>query len=214
MTALKIAWGLFLIVTAASATTYFLVPADTLVPVHWGIDGQPDRYGSTAEGLLLMPAILFLILLLFSALKWLEPRQENLQKSATARGWIALSVTLLLAILSAGSILTALGQPVPMVKLVVAAVTLSFIIIGNFLPKTRSNFYIGVRTPWTLSSDENWQKTHRLAGRLMMLAGLLGFVASLLLPVDQLWLIILLLVTAGLVPVIYSWWIWLRARPR
>ena len=96
-----------------------------------------------------------------------------------------------------------------MLMIVGLAVGTLFIIVGNYLGKTRSNFFIGIRTPWTLSSDSVWQKTHRLAGKLFMLSGLIIVVSSWFIANSNLGtLVIFTVLPAALIPCIYSWWLW------
>jgi uncharacterized membrane protein len=85
-----------------------------------------------------------------------------------------------------------------------------FVVLGNYMPKVRSNWFVGVRTPWTLSNDEVWYRTHRLTGKVMVIAGL-GLLLSALLPAGwQVAVAIALLVASGLVPVVYSYWLFRR----
>ncbi|MEJ2036936.1 MAG: SdpI family protein [Maritimibacter sp.] len=85
--------------------------------------------------------------------------------------------------------------------------------IGNAMPKSRPGFFVGIRTPWTLSDTDNWVATHRLAGRLMMLTGLAIFLAGVLSLRPEALIIVgsvCVLITVAL-PVAYSWWMWRTA---
>jgi len=98
------------------------------------------------------------------------------------------------------------------VRFIIAASAVLIIVKGNYLPKTRSNWFLGIRTPWTLSSEVTWEKTHRLAGRLLMLAGFICLVGAF--TVDGGWLIVLMLSTLMppvLISVIYSYFVWRNA---
>lgn len=209
MTALKFGWILCVLSAIVSAIVLSQSPEGIEIPLHWGIDGTPDRYGPAWEGLFMPPGVMALVLTIFSVLKWIEPRQENLEKSSTARGGIALAVVLMMLILQAGTIAFVFGNEVPMVRLALFAVGLTLMVVGNFLGKTRSNFFIGIRTPWTLSSDEVWRKTHRLGGKVFMLAGALVGVGAWVLSESNLThLIIVVIVPAIFIPATYSWWLW------
>ena len=209
MTALRLGWIICLLSAIVSFVVLQQVPEGVEVPLHWGIDGTPDRYGPAWEGLFMPPGVMALVLGIFSVLKWIEPRQENLQKSLVARGGIALAVVLMMLVLQAGTIAIALGNEVPMVRLVLFAVGLMLMVMGNFLGKTRSNFFIGIRTPWTLSSDDVWRKTHRLGGKLFMAAGAIMTAGSWVIAETSLeYLIVGGVVPAALIPVVYSWWLW------
>lgn len=209
MTAFKFAWIVCALSVIVSFVVLLQVPEGVEVPLHWGIDGTPDRYGPAWEGLFMPPGVMAFVLGIFSILKWIEPRQENLQKSMRARGGIALAVVLMMLVLQAGTIAVALGNAVPMVRLVLFAVGLMLMVMGNFLGKTRSNFFIGIRTPWTLSSDEVWRRTHRLGGKLFMVAGAVMTAGAWVLAEANLgYLIVAGVVPATVIPVVYSWWLW------
>jgi uncharacterized membrane protein len=101
-------------------------------------------------------------------------------------------VTTLMTLVTAGvafGMVKGASQPFntsDMVRWIIAGVAVLFVVMGNYMPKTRASFMFGVRTPWTLSSDMAWERTHRLAGRLFMVAGVLGFAGAFLL--NGIWL--------------------------
>ncbi|WP_371189222.1 SdpI family protein [Thalassotalea maritima] len=209
MNAMRSAWLVLLVTLIACLSGLWLLPNDMLIPQHWNIHGQVDRYTPLWIALTYPPAIMCAILLLLTFLSHLEPRKENLQQSEKAKGWIGLATCLLLALIASANIALGMGYDVPMVRLLMLAVFLLYMVIGNFLSKTRSNFFIGIRTPWTLSSDENWRKTHYLGGRLFMLAGIVGLCLSFVVAQQKLvHLMLWLILPAALIPVIYSWYLW------
>jgi uncharacterized membrane protein len=188
------------------------VPADLSLPIHWGLDGQPDRYSDKWTALSLPAFATAAVSLLFYFLPSLEPRKQGLERSQGLylRGWASLLIMgafLQLAVLS-----PALGWELPADRLVVGGMGLMLVMIGNQLGKSRSMYLVGIRTPWTLASEEVWIKTHRLGGKLMVSAGLLMAVAALL-PIPSR---LLMALTAGaiavsaIVPVVYSFLLWRR----
>lgn len=209
MTAMRCAWGVFLLTLLACLAGLWWLPTDMQIPHHWNIHGEPDRFGSLKFALIYPPVVMAGILLLLTFLKHFEPRKENLEESKKAKGWIGLAVSLMLALIAGANLGLGMGYEVPMLRLIMVAIFVLFVVVGNFLSKTRSNFFIGIRTPWTLSSDENWRKTHHLGGRLFMLAGILGLLISFALPHHMLvWLMLGLILPAALFPIIYSWYLW------
>ena len=187
------------------------IPPGQQVPTHWDINGQIDGYEQKEVALLLMPGISVVLTILLAGLTRIDPRRSNLAKSAKLYvvSWVGGLLILLAAHFMV--VATALGLAIPVVKIIQPAVGLLFVVIGNYLGKTRSNFFAGVRTPWTLSSDYSWEKTHRLAGRLFIATGLLTIAASL--TVGSPWDIGILVVgalTAALVSVVMSYFYWRR----
>jgi uncharacterized membrane protein len=171
-TFLIVGGALIVAMLAVSAWAWPQIPSDAQVPVHWGFDGQPDGYGPKWLGLLGIPAVAVGIICLLALLPRLEPRRENLERSSTAYVAIAIAVVAFLAGLHVLAVMAALGSQINTTAVVVAGTGVIFIVIGNFLGKTRSNWFFGIRTPWTLSSERSWARTHRLGGWLFVGIGL------------------------------------------
>ena len=170
--------GMFL----ASAAAWIALPEGARIAVHWGLDGRPDRFASKSEALLALPLSALLLGALLAAVPRLDPRPANVARSHALyrRAWIG---SLLVHALLHGAILAAaLGIDAPVDRLAVGATALLVAAIGDVLGKSRSNFVAGIRTPWTLSSDLAWEKTHRWTGRLLVAVSLLAAAAALALP--------------------------------
>ena len=198
------------------------LPADN-IPVHWGIDGQPDRFGDRAEALAalwIIPAAAALTAIVLCIIPSIAPRRENLRKSRKAYVWTWTATMLLLVSVHAGIafmkwrwLSDSEGVDAnEFVRLVIAGTGILFITLGNVLPKTRQNFFLGVRTPWTLSSEYAWEKTHRLAGRLFMASGFICLIGAFV--VDGIWLVSMLMacvLPSALISVVYSYFAWRSA---
>ncbi|MHB1224656.1 MAG: SdpI family protein [Gemmatimonadaceae bacterium] len=163
---------------AASAAAFGRLPEH--VPVHWDAAGNVDRYGSRLEGTLLLPAVILLLAILIPVLPRIDPRRANYEKfRPTYHLVMNATLTLMLAIHLA-ALGTALGVAVPMGRLAPVGVGVLFLILGNTLPRARPNWMFGIRTPWTLSNDRVWERTHRVGGYLMFGAGLVVLLSALL----------------------------------
>jgi uncharacterized membrane protein len=167
---------------AASAAAWIALPGDPQLAVHWGIDGRPDRFASKGMALLLLPGTVIFTTLVFAVAPFLDPRRANLASSRPFYERVWIGSMLLLALTHALLIAAAFGLALPIVRVVTAATGLFIAAFGDVLAKSRSNFVAGIRTPWTLSSDTSWEKTHRWTGRLFVATGLGAALASLLLP--------------------------------
>jgi len=142
------------------------------IPVHWNIAGEVDRYGGKFEGLLLMPLVALCVYLLLLLLPRIDPKRANYGSFWTAYALIRFSVLFLLATVYACILLVAFGYQVDVGLLVPLGVGTLLCILGSLMGKIRPNWFVGVRTPWTLSSRASWNKTHRLAGPLFILLGI------------------------------------------
>jgi uncharacterized membrane protein len=190
------------------------VPGDLPLPTHWGLDGKPDAFSDKWTALSLPAFITGGLSLLFYFLPTLEPRKQGLERSQGLYLWGWASLLLMGGILQLAVVSLALRWGLHANHLVVGGVGLMLVMIGNQLGKSRSMYMVGIRTPWTLASEEVWIKTHRLGGKLMVLAGLLMVVAALL-PIPSGPLVAVtgtaIAVAAG-VPVVYSFLLWRRER--
>jgi uncharacterized membrane protein len=164
---------------ALSAWAWNAIPPTAQIPIHWGMNGEANGFAGRDQALLMAPLLTLGLALLFAVIPRIEPRRFNLASSAKfyRAAWVG-SVCLLAAVHTA-IVLNALHFAPNARQVVMPGAALLFIVIGNYLGKTRSNFFAGVRTPWTLSSDYSWEKTHRLTGRLFMLVGTAVLIVSL-----------------------------------
>lgn len=166
----------FVIVLPALLGAFFWNALPEQVPTHFGIDGKADGYSSKLFALVAFP-ILFVI---FQIIALASLEKESVKVAAPAKmrklyDWIVPAFSFIVQ----GSIYAnALGWVKSSPTLVTAFLGIIFIILGNYLPKTHRNHTIGIRTPWTLSDDKNWYKTHRMAGKLWVLGGLLILLES------------------------------------
>jgi uncharacterized membrane protein len=178
------------------------------IPVHFGLDGQPDRYGGKFEGLLSMPLTASGLYLLFFFLPRIDPRGERYSRFTGAYTVIRTAVIALLSSVQVVIILQAKGVAVDVSTIVTLSMGLLFVVLGNYMGKIRPNWFVGIRTPWTLSSEESWNKTHRLGGKLFVILGLLIAASSLL---QKPWVLLAgvgLLLVCTVILSIYSYLIW------
>jgi uncharacterized membrane protein len=151
-----------------------------------------------------------LLSLLFYVLPAIEPRREGLERSQGLYLWGWISLLLMGGALQLAVVAVALGWPVDAGRLIVGATGAMLVLIGNQLGKSRSMYLIGMRTPWTLASEEVWIRTHRLAGKLMVAGGLLVFAAALLgsAPERLTALLVAVIAVSTGVPIVYSYLLW------
>ncbi len=204
----------FLIATAALAAWGWLAtPEGAQVAVHWGLDGETNRYAPKPEAFLLAPGIGFLLTASFVIAPSIDPRGANMKRSAPVVliSWISglAIVTLVQGVitLNALGLLPAGDALVP--RAVGAATAIMILLLGNVLSKARPNWFVGVRTPWTLSSDKAWDVSHRWAARLFVLAGAAGLAAMALAALEVAFAVLLIGVTAAaLIPTVLSYFVW------
>ena len=171
------------------------------VAIHWGFDGNPDGYASKAVAIVILPSSLFVVNLLLPFLLKMDPKYENIsEKTVNLLLWILPVVSLMASGLTISS---ALGKEVNVNVFAPLVVGIMFTVIGNYLPKMSQSYTVGIKLPWTLNDEENWNKTHRLAGKLWVVCGLLLIVGSF--TNMTMGLMIVMLVVAVIVPTVYSY---------
>jgi uncharacterized membrane protein len=203
---------LWLAVVAFSLWARFQLP-DAPIATHFGLDGQPNGFSSRDEALVFFPIFMPVMALLLWVLPVISPKKASLKRSQLAYDMAQLAIMAFLALAHVIVIVKALGVQIDIVSILSLGTGFLFLIIGNFLPKTRFNYFMGVRTPWTLSDERVWDKTHRMAGPLFMLAGLVVILAACLLP--QAWQTNILLsaaLSASLISCVYSYIVSKRLR--
>lgn len=172
------------------------------VPIHWNIHGEVDGYGSRLWAFA-TPAMMAAMLLLFRALPYLSPRGYKIDAFRPTYDYLVFVLTVMFAYVHILLVLAFLDIFVHNSRALVAGLYLGFAALGRVLPQVRRNYYVGIRTPWTLSSERVWDETHRLGGWTFLIAGITGALVALI-PVLPLWLPIALLAPAALGPVLFS----------
>jgi uncharacterized membrane protein len=205
-----------LTVLALAGSLYVYQASDSLlpekVPVHWNAEGKANGFVQREDAsslllyLLLVPAIMGGMVLLTVVLPWLSPKHFEIDRFRGTYGYIMFLIVAFCAYIQVANVLGMMERPFDTVKLLIGGMMLFFALLGNVMGKVRRNFYVGVRTPWTLASDAVWEATHRLAAWLMVVGGVAGFIA-LLLGVPFYCCLIGVLVCV-LIPIPYSLWLY------
>lgn len=149
------------------------------MPLHWGSDGIADSYGSKLVGLFLFPIISIFIFLMFYFIPRIAVYKKNFSEFEKEYNIFKVTIILFLFILYLSTLSFSLGFKFNMNHIVLPLVAIMMYIIGMILPKIKMNYFIGIRTPWTLSNKKVWKKTHVLGGKMFKLFSLLFLMALL-----------------------------------
>ena len=175
-----------------------------VMATHFGINNEANGFSSKAIAVFGIPAFLLAVLWLGAFVTSHDPKRQNIsQKMFSLVLWIAPVISLAAA---ATMYPINLGYELDITFFSGLLLGLMFIIIGNYLPKARQNYTIGIKIPWTLANEENWNRTHRLAGYLWMVCGILMVLISVMRLGQAQWLVGIILIMV-LVPCIYSYWL-------
>ncbi len=209
----KINWswewlGIFITIITLVSSLYFYQNFPETVPIHWNIYGQPNGWSGKKFAAFFFPGLILILYFMMIVLPTFDPMKQRYQEFSKTYQIIRIALVLFMSTLYFLTSLNALGYEIPINKAVPFGVGLLFIILGNLLPKVKKNWFVGIRTPWTLSNEDVWDKTHKLGGKIFMVCGFLMILGVFFNPkiYAELFTIIIFLTlffTFG-----YSWWLW------
>ncbi|HEX7734181.1 MAG TPA: SdpI family protein [Ktedonobacteraceae bacterium] len=200
-----VVWAIIAIQVIVAVYGFAVLP--DIVPIHWGGNGQANGYGPKWMGTFLYPLISAGIYVLIRVLMIAGPRlggRENVAVNLRIGKMIMAGVMLLLLIIQLSTIAQALDIGFNMTMVIMLAISVLFIFIGNYMGKVRRNFWMGIRTPWTLASSVVWERTHRLGSWLFVAAGLIGIPCSFI-PLLRLWGILVPIIGVSVFLYLYSY---------
>ncbi len=170
-------WSLVVVILHLIVMTWFFVqlPADARIPSHWNINGQIDNWMGLTGSMILGISLTLGIFLLLYLMPHYDPRYvKNKERMDNIIPRVSFVMVLFFALLHIYSLFLAkMGGGAEGFRFTFVLIGMMFVILGNILPKVPNNFFVGIKTPWTLSNEEVWQKTHRLGGWLFVISGLM-----------------------------------------
>jgi uncharacterized membrane protein len=171
------------------------------MPSHWNAAGEIDGYMELPWGAYMLPSAALATWFLFLVVAYISPQGFRLDKFMPVVGILQLATTGFMIGITTIVLLSAKGHEINMNMIIGPALGALFIVLGNYMSKLRKNFFMGIKTPWTLASDEVWDRTHRLAGWTFVIGGILLLFQPL---VGKEWYLIFSILFASITPVIYS----------
>lgn len=176
---------------------------------HWDASGAPDGHMSRAWGTFLLPGFLVIIYLVLLAVPAIDPLRKNIQKFRSWYDGFIFFFVLFMTYVHGLTLAFNLGYTFNMTVMIMPVMGPLFILIGLMLGKAKRNFFIGIRTPWTLSSDKVWKETHRLGQRLFIVSGVIALV-GIILPAHAVVLLIVPVSVSSLYLVVFSYFSYRR----
>ncbi|MFN4902055.1 MAG: SdpI family protein [Ignavibacteria bacterium] len=202
---------IFIVIIAwlIGAITYMQAP--DIVPIHWNLEGNPDNFAPKGIGIFLLPLINTGLYVFLLFIPMIDPNNQQLQGSMKTLQWIRLVTHGLLAIIMGWTSLSILESTIVKPEWIFAIVALFLAFLGKVMVNVKQNYFVGIRTPWTLSNEVVWDDTHRFAAPLWLYSGILmtviisllimsGFTAKIILPMFLVWVF-----TIVIIPIAYSY---------
>jgi uncharacterized membrane protein len=195
--------GAATVILATLAGTIVAYPhLPPIVATHWDAYGHANGWSPRWSLVLYEPGLMLGVTLLFSVIPWLSPKKFEVDSFRATYLYIMIMIVAMLAYGQLLILISGLGLVLDVTRAMEGGVCLLIALMGNVMGKVRRNFFIGIRTPWTIADERVWNATHRLAARTFFVGGLLGLLAVTFRA--PFWLAIAAISIAALVPVVYS----------
>jgi uncharacterized membrane protein len=204
--------SVILVTIALIAGIFLYARLPDSMPSHWNAAGQVDGYMSKFWGVFMMPIITVALVALFLVIPQIDPLKANIAKFRGAFNWFIVAFVAYMLYIHALTLAASLGVQFNMTIMLLPVVGLLFIGVGYVMRQAKRNFFIGIRTPWTLSSETVWDETHKLGAKMFMLGGLVTIVSAFL-GETGIWLMLVAMLAAAFVPIVYSYILWRRENP-
>lgn len=175
------------------------------IPIHWDINGTADQLGQ--KYYIFFPILMqILVIFGFSFFRKIDPRKSNYVRFSSVYSTLTLTISLFIY---AMELMTLLVVYQPTLLSVPALITIGlgilFIVLGNKMPQIKQNYFIGIKTPWALHDENNWQKTHRFSGKLWFFIGFIFFPIAFLPTKIHVMILFFIVLLMALIPYLYSY---------
>lgn len=169
----KYGWSYLLIALSVLIGVFAYPYLPDQMPMHWNINGEVDGYWDKQYAAFFPPLLMIVLMVLFIFMPRIDPKKENYKKFSSSYTIFITIMNVFFLLLQSVTISYGLGVNIDISLVVNLGIGLLFIVLGNYLPRIKHNYFIGVRTPWTLANEKTWRKTHQLSGKLFVVAGIL-----------------------------------------
>lgn len=194
---------IFSILLFALVNLLFYKKMPETLPTHWGFNNKIDGYSSKFTTLITTPLLLIFLNIFSCFMLDNDPKNKDKNNFVITIGKATIPLVMLITFVI--SVFYGLGKEINVMVIISIFVGFLLILIGNYLPKTKRNYTVGIKLPWTLNSDENWNKTHRLAGYFFILGGIFFLFTPF---IGNEYLIFLTFMIIGIIPAIYSFYLY------
>lgn len=196
-------WGAATLALPLGAAALLWDKLPARMPIHWNIEGKPDGYAAKETAIALLVGINVFLYALFAVLPKIDPK-KNFAQFKTSYRWIIFSIATLTATITSLVVFNSAGYQFDLFKAILTILLLALMVMGNFMGKLRPNYFVGIRTPWTIDNDDVWTKTHRLAGQIWVVTAIILLVVLYTIQLPM-WVFFVGIIVMALVPTAYSY---------
>ena len=185
-------------------TFYYFGSLPPQIPLHFDINGNPNSYGNKLFASLILPGTFLGLIILIPLLVKISPSKFKMESSQNSISRIIFAIGLMFFFIQFSIIKGSIsGEKIVYIRYLSMGIGLFMVAAGNYFSKVERNFFIGIRTPWTIVSEATWLSTHRLAAKLMFIFGIASIGISYIFP--NLTVVSALLITSTIIPAVYSY---------
>jgi uncharacterized membrane protein len=202
-------WIPAILILAAVIVTIAVYPRlPEQIPTHWSISGEVNGWSNRLFGAWMMPLIMAVIWLFMRAIPHIDPRKANYEKFSGMYDALVILILTFMLLMHVVILLSATGTVIRMDRVVMPAVGVFIAIMGLLLPRAQPNWFVGFRTPWTLTSDLSWERTHKVGGMLFIALGVLIVASTFIAPERAIWVLVIAALGVVAFLFIYSYQVW------
>ncbi len=200
---------LILLIISVITGAFFYHDLPPVVATHWGVNGQVNGYMSKGWAIATFPIIIALLFALFLIIPRIDPKRENIAKFRNYFDYLMIVITLVFYYFFLLFLFRSIGVRFQFIEAIIPGLALIFWVIGMILPQTKPNWFIGIRTPWTISSSDVWEKTHELGGTWFKISAIISLL-GIVFPSEAIWFILVPIIATAVITVVYSYVIYER----
>ena len=202
-------WIPLLLIVAAVAVSIFYYPQlPERMATHWSATGEANGFSSRLWGAWLMPLIMALIWVILRAIPHIDPRGANYEKFSGMYDALVILILAFILLMHVVVLMAASGTRVQMERVMMPAVGVFIAVMGLLIPKAHPNWFVGIRTPWTLTSDLSWERTHKIGGTLFVILGVLMVASTFIAPEIAIWILVAAALGITIFLFAYSYQVW------
>lgn len=202
-------WIPALLIIAAVVATIAVYPnLPEQMPTHWGVTGEVNGWSNRLWGAWMLPLFMAVIWLFLRAVPHIDPRKANYGKFAGMYDALVVLILAFMLVIHVIVLLSASGHRIPMDRVMMPLVGVFMAAVGLMLPRAQPNWFVGIRTPWTLTSDVSWERTHKLGGNLFVALGVLMVLSAFIAPERAIWVLVIAALAIMVFLFVYSYQVW------
>jgi uncharacterized membrane protein len=199
---------LLLIIAAVAASIFYYPQLPERMATHWGVSGEANGFSDRLWGAWMVPLIMALVWVILRAIPHIDPRKANYEKFSGMYDALVILILAFMLLMHLVVLMGATGTEIRMERILMPGVGVFIAIMGLLIPKVHPNWFVGIRTPWTLTSDLSWERTHKIGGTLFVILGLLMIASTFIAPEVSIWILVAAALGITIFLFAYSYQVW------